>query len=69
MVIHLVFGLGINLSVGNIQFVGFVHPPERWGRVQTPEVFALKHGSMNLRHSSNLVCGFSMMEQVRLCPV
>ena len=30
---------------------------------------ALKHGSRILRHSSNPECGYSMMEQVRLCDV
>ena len=33
------------------------------------EVLALKHDSRILGHSSNPVCGFSMMEQVRLCAV
>ena len=33
------------------------------------EFLALKHESMILGHSSNPVCGFSMMEQVRLCAV
>ena len=35
----------------------------------TPEFIALKHESGILRQSSNPVCGFSMMEQVRLCAV
>ena len=34
-----------------------------------PEFLALKHKSRILGHSSNPVCGFSMMEQVRLCAV
>ena len=34
-----------------------------------PEFLALKHESRILRHSSNPVCGFSMMEQVRLSAV
>ena len=33
------------------------------------EFLALKHESMILRHSSNPVCGFSMMKQVKLCAV
>ena len=33
------------------------------------EVLALKQESMILRQSSNPVCGFSLMEQVRLCVV
>ena len=33
------------------------------------EFLALKHESRILRHSSNPVCGFSLMEQVRLCAV
>ena len=33
------------------------------------EFLALNHSSRILRHSSNPVCGFSMMEQVRLCDV
>ena len=35
----------------------------------TAEFLALKHKSRILRHSSNPVCGFSMMEQIRLCAV
>ena len=34
-----------------------------------PEFLALKHESRILGHSSNRLCGFSMMEQVRLCAV
>ena len=34
-----------------------------------PEFLALKHESRILRDSSNPVCGFSMMEQARLCAV
>ena len=34
-----------------------------------PEFLTLKLESRFLGHSSNLVCGFSMMEQVRLCAV
>ena len=34
-----------------------------------PEFLALKQESRILGHSSNPVCGFSMMEQVRLCAV
>ena len=33
------------------------------------EVLALKHESRILGQSSNPVCGFSVMEQVRLCTV
>ena len=33
------------------------------------EFLALKHESRIFRHSSNPVCGFSTMEQVRLCAV
>ena len=33
------------------------------------EILALKHESRILGHSSNPVCGLSMMEQVRLCAV
>ena len=33
------------------------------------EFLALKHKSRILAHSSNNVCGFSMMEQVIMCPV
>ena len=33
------------------------------------EVLDLKHGSRILGHSSNPVCGFSAIEQVRLCAV
>ena len=69
LAIHLVFRLGINLSVGNIQLVGFDHPPVRWGRVQTPEVLALKQESRILQQTTNPVCGLSMMEQVGLCAV
>ena len=32
-----------------------------------PEFLALKHESRIFGHSSNPVCGFSMMEQVRPC--
>ena len=38
----------------------------RWNK---SEFLALKHESRILGHSSNPVCGFSMMEQVRLCVV
>ena len=38
-------------------------------RASRPEFLALKHGSRILGHSCNPVCGFSMMEQVRLCAV
>ena len=34
-----------------------------------PEFLAIKHESRILGHSSNPVCGISMMEQVRLCAV
>ena len=34
-----------------------------------PDFFFLKHDRGILRQSSNPVCGFSMMEQVRLCAV
>ena len=34
-----------------------------------PDILFLKHDSSILRESSNPVCGFSMMEQVRLCAV
>ena len=34
-----------------------------------PELLTLKHKSRILRHSSNPVCGFFMMEQDRLCAV
>ena len=34
-----------------------------------PEILALKHESRIHGHSSNHVCGFSMMEQVGLCVV
>ena len=34
-----------------------------------PEFLALKHKSRILGHSPNPVCGFSMLEQVRLCAV
>ena len=57
-------------------------PPRRTGTATTrptrsscpattsgTEILALKHESRILRHSSNPVCGFSMMEQVRLCAV
>ena len=37
--------------------------------MSAPEFLALKHESMIFGHSSNPVCGFSMMEQVRLCAV
>ena len=39
--------------------------------METPEaeLLALKHESRILGHSSNPVCGFSMMELVRLCAV
>ena len=37
--------------------------------VRQSESLALKHESRILGHSSNPVCGFSMMEQVRLCAV
>ena len=33
------------------------------------EFLALKHKSRIIGHSSNPVCGFSMMEPVRLCAV
>ena len=38
-------------------------------RDDTAEFFTLKHESRVFGHSSNPVCGFSMMEQVRLCAV
>ena len=34
-----------------------------------PEFLALYQESRILRHSSNPACGFSMLEQVRLCAV
>ena len=34
-----------------------------------PDIVALKHASSIFRQSSNPVCGFSMMEQVRLCAI
>ena len=37
--------------------------------VLTAEFLALNHESSILEHSSNHLCGFSMMEQVRLCAV
>ena len=37
--------------------------------ISSPEFLALKHKSRLLGHSSNPVCGFSMMEQVWLCAV
>ena len=43
--------------------------PEFAALTLTPEVLALKHESKVLGHSSNPVCGFSMMEQFRLCAV
>ena len=39
------------------------------GSVVIPEFLALKHDSRILGHSSHPVCGFPMMEQVRLCAV
>ena len=33
------------------------------------EFLALKHESWTLGHASNPICGFSVMEQVRLCAV
>ena len=36
---------------------------------QNLESLALKHQSRILEHSSNPVCGSSMLEQVRLCTV
>ena len=39
---------------------------ERRREGTSPEFLALKHESNILGHSSNPVCGFSMMEQVRL---
>ena len=36
---------------------------------QVPEFLALKQESKILGHSSSPVCGFSMIEQVRLCAV
>ena len=41
--------------------------PPRGGPL--PEFLALKQESRILGHSSNPVCGFSMMEQARLCAV
>ena len=41
---------------------------EAWVRFIS-EVLALKHESRILGHSSIHLCGFSMMEQVRLCAV
>ena len=38
-------------------------------RTEGAEFLALKHESGILGHSSNHVCGFSMMVQVRLCAV
>ena len=40
-----------------------------WTEYEEAELFALKHKSRILRHLSNPVCGFSMMEQGRLCAV
>ena len=37
--------------------------------IPASEFLALKHKSRILGHSSTPVCGFSMMEQVRLCAV
>ena len=34
-----------------------------------PDILFLRHACSILRQSSNLVCGFFMMEQVRLCAV
>ena len=34
-----------------------------------PDILFLKHNSRILKQSSNPVCGFSMMKQVRLCAV
>ena len=39
------------------------------GHEPRPDFLALNHESRILGHSSNPVCGFSMMEQVRLCVV
>ena len=36
---------------------------------QLPEFLALKQESRIVGHSSNPVCGFSVIEQVRLCAV
>ena len=38
-------------------------------RLLQPDILFLKHACSILRQSSNPVCGFSMMEQVRLCAV
>ena len=40
---------------------------ERKRQRKRPEILALEHESRNLGHSSNPVCGFSVMEHVRLC--
>ena len=40
-----------------------------WRLQLATEFLALKHESRILGHSSNPVCGFSMMEHVRLCAV
>ena len=45
----------------------FLHDASR--EALMPELLALKHKSRILGHSSNPVCGFSMIEQVRLCAV
>ena len=43
----------------------------RLGRVQQlrADILFLKHDSSIFRQSSNPVCGFSMLEEVRLCAV
>ena len=38
-------------------------------RAPRPDILFLKHARSILRQSSNPLCGFSMMEQVRLCVV
>ena len=44
-------------------------PRQQLARRLAAEFLALKHQSRILGHSSDPVCGFSMMEQVRLCAV
>ena len=67
-------GVKVELSIADIvvvmaMVVVSVIPNHFRSLLPPPEFLALKHESRILGHSSNIVCGFSMMEQVRLCVV
>ena len=61
----------INPLLCGLQHVKFVSFSGSWmeNGGQRADILFLKHACSILRQSSNPVCGFSMMEQVRLCAV